>query len=281
MDAPLFAEIQRHSFSRTPAWRWERARWLISHEKNFSARRDDFETKSAMNYLRAWNRYRPERRSEKMAREFPDLHSAHCLHDEGGPTRLEVQARLLARQTPEVIAEYVNQSAEVIRSYECTFFHIIDRFDFPDWIVSRAIGWWSFDPAKGRDRATVLRAFAYWGGIVVLNAVLPYLIDGQGWETLMDHPSSADSLHEENLRLAILTAMLPMDEKTDRKLLSLGVSVREMTRMGALKVQNAFLEAAEVAKTLDRCSIETLQKLSNPIDATCSEEISHDSQQCA
>jgi GAF domain-containing protein len=62
---------------------------------------------------------------------------------------LEVQARLLARHSPEEIARITPLPAEAVATYEALFFNVVDRLDARDWITAVAIDWWRFDPATG------------------------------------------------------------------------------------------------------------------------------------
>jgi hypothetical protein len=53
MDGPWFAEYQKHSIFRTPAWRWERGQQLVADGRNYSRRRDDADTARVIAYVRA------------------------------------------------------------------------------------------------------------------------------------------------------------------------------------------------------------------------------------
>src|SRR6267378_3161964 len=94
-----YPDLQRHSPLRPLDWRWRRAQWLVTHNRNFSRRRDDIETGRAVHYLRALACSPNGADSAELQRRYPDVYAAHRLHEAGGVTTLLVQARLLAGQS--------------------------------------------------------------------------------------------------------------------------------------------------------------------------------------
>jgi hypothetical protein len=199
-----------------------------------------------------------------MARDFPELHAARRLHEEDGPLRLEVEGRLLARQGPEEIAGLTRLPVEVVKTYELCFYNVTDRLTARDWIALRAIGWWSFDPAEGRDRATIFRAFSYWGGPLILEAVRPYLADEQGLERLLAQAEAEEAFRERSIRLAILCNLLPWDEKTYKILLRMGLSLHEMAKTGSFTRSMQPIVALSVDETLVACAGHALLTVGRP-----------------
>jgi hypothetical protein len=162
-----YPDLLRYSFFRPTDWRWRRARWLVERGRSFSRRRDDDQTGRAVRYLRALGRGH----AAAAIRQFPDVHGARRLHDGGGPTRLLVEARLLARQTSVEVARLTGLAPEVVDAFEAMFFNCRDRLDARDWVLVQAID----HGGGGREepRAALIRSFAYHGGPPVLDAVLP------------------------------------------------------------------------------------------------------------
>jgi hypothetical protein len=255
-----YPDIQQHSFLRSPSWRWERAHHLICTGRYATKGRDDNDTRRAVHYLRREQRCLPDRRSQVLGRDFPDLYLAHRLHEQAGPRRAEVQARLLASQTMLTVALRVGLMPEVIATYEKNFFNVLDRLDVPDWITKYAIGWRDFDPTQGRDAETVLRAFGYWGGPHVLNATIPYLLGGRMQEPPAADPTTPEGRRDRSIRLAIWSEMLPWDEKTDRLLLKLGTLLHEQHRMALLARQIGPPMAPSVAEILAACAPDSLPR---------------------
>jgi hypothetical protein len=141
---------------------------------------------------------------------------------------LQVQARLLARQTCDEIQGATKVSAAAIESYEALFFNVTDRLDAPDWICGNAIGWWRFDPLRGRDRPTIFRAYSYFGGPLVLNAIQAYLL-GDQHNHAPDICTPAGRLQRSIWR-AVETDRLPWDAATAWKLCRLHAQVLERDR---------------------------------------------------
>src|SRR3954447_15768391 len=111
---PTHVAYQRYNPCRTPDWRWRRACRLVDDNRRLLPRRDDAQTIEAARYLRDSRRCRTERQADRMADARHDVHAALQIHEVGGPRRLEIQARLLARQTPEEVAERVSLPVSVI-----------------------------------------------------------------------------------------------------------------------------------------------------------------------
>src|SRR5262249_59847641 len=101
--------------------------------------------------LRDLRRVSDEPGLERLARRHPDVHAARQLHEHGGRSALEVQCRLLARQTFDEIERATGVQAEGLRGYEGLYFNVTDRLDAPDWITEFAIGWRAFDPEISPD----------------------------------------------------------------------------------------------------------------------------------
>jgi hypothetical protein len=242
-------ELQRHSPRRPLAWRWQRARHLVENGRYVSRHRDDDQTGRAVRYLRALQRCQGERGQERLARSYPDVHAARLLHEEGGRTCLLVQARLLARQSPGAVAARTGVPADVVRAYEALFFNVLDRLGSRDWITSQAVRWWDFIPAQGRPAATVLKGFAYFGGPLLLDALLPYLVCEQH-QNQDDADPAHESPLERRIRLAIDLEMLPRCAEADQKLLKLHVEVLAASRQTASGRTNRSVVAQYVTEML-------------------------------
>jgi hypothetical protein len=151
-------------------------------------------------------------------KRYPEVCEAHRLFEAGGTTRLLVEARLLARQTPDEVARLTGVPAGVIRTFEALHFNVLDRLDARDWVTTHAVGWGRYDPARGRDAAAVLRAFAYHGGPLALEAVLPYLAGGKDCLGVNPDLATPEGRREQAVRLAVAAHLLPEDAATGTRL---------------------------------------------------------------
>ena len=256
----FYPEIQRRSPYRPVAWRWQRAQDLVQRGRYFSLQRDDEPTGRAVHYLRALGSCHTERRLEGLARSQADVHAARLLHEGSAPTVVEIQARLLARQTPKEIAAITGVPVEVVVSYEALFFNVVDKLHARDWVTVEAIGWWRFDPARGRDAATVLRGFAYHGGLVLLEALLPYLLGDRMQAQPTADPTTPEGRLDSKIRLVIDLEMFPSSPESDLKLFKMHAEALEEARKARARQQNGTPMSQNVTETLEKLAAGALQQ---------------------
>ncbi len=247
-----YPELQKQSCFRTPDWRWRRACSLVDGGRNFCRSRDDEETGRAVYFLRDLRRgLRPSSKAD-LLRRSSDIHAAQQLHEEGGTARLVIQARVLAGQSSDEIAKLTCLTPSVIDTYEALFFHCREFLGFRDWIAFSAIGN-AFRDGSKPDPGVVLKSFAYRGGPMVLEAVLPYLAGGKSlWDAPPDL-STPEGRREQSTRLAVAAEMLPWDAKTCQKLHRIRVMMAEHERKPVVQLPPAPLFAS-VYPEIDRKS---------------------------
>jgi hypothetical protein len=212
----FYPDLQRHSFLRPADWRWRRAQRLVAQGRYFSRRRDHAQTGRAARYLRALARR--SRPASEAARHYPEIHAARRLHEGGSAVPLMIQARLLARQPIDEVARRTGVPVAVVNAYQGLFFDVVDCLDARDWVLVRAIGMGAWGGKAFPDRGALLKCFAYFGGPLVLDVVLPYLVGGKD---LFDPPldlSTEGGRREQVVRLAVATQMLPQGAATDKRL---------------------------------------------------------------
>jgi hypothetical protein len=232
MDAMknYYSTLQQHSPFRSPDWRWRRAEWLVANGCNFSRRRDDEETGCAVRYLHALARYRGGVPSPDVVRRFPFVVEACQLHGNDSKIRMFVEARILARQTSSEIAELTGVSADVVDTYESLFFDCSDRLDASDWVALNVIDRKLVGPKAIPDTAGTFKAFAYYGGPLVLDAVVPYLVDGKDLFNPSLDLSTLEGRQEQTIRLAVAVEMLPRDSATNNELARIALLMCERDR---------------------------------------------------
>lgn len=208
--------LLKHSPCRPVDWRWRRAEWLLREGKRLSRAKDDAATLQAVRYLQLAARGRCTEAND--ARQFPDLHSAFLVRRLGGALELELQARVLARQSRDEITQRTGVPAEVIDNYLTTFFDVEDYLAATDWILKQAI-WRGHSSGSVRQAAAVvLKRIAYFDGPIILDEVMPYLIGGK--DLWADPPDLSTEAGREDQRTRQLVALelLPPVERTDWKL---------------------------------------------------------------
>ena len=131
-------EFQQCNFDREPAWRWSRAWSLVRHGRYISLKRDDVETASAVRFLRQLVKCPQD--AAQLAHDFPNLLAAHDLRTEDRDRSLELECRLLARQSSVEIAERLSISPGTIDAYCKLFYDIKERLDSRTYIVKKLLG---------------------------------------------------------------------------------------------------------------------------------------------
>jgi hypothetical protein len=230
MKPSCHPDLQRHNPLREPSWRWRRALSLVARGRYFSRHRDDPETGRAVHYLRALARCPQGIPSARVVKRYPEIYEAHRLHEDGGTTRMLVEARLLARQPPDEIARLTGVAGAVIDAYEALHFNIADRLDARDWVLTQAVGRRRSAEGAAPDRGVVLKSFAYFGGPLALEAVLPYLAGGKDCLGVNPDLATPEGRREQAVRLAVAAHRLPEDAATGTRLFKIMLLLLENGR---------------------------------------------------
>ena len=126
---------------RPPDWRWLRAQWLRNSGKYAKKSREDAETLLIKRYLTSKNACHNEMQLERLMYKMPGLYHAEQFYGrEDLDIRWEVEARLLAREPIESIANKLGVETEVIFWYERAFYNVIEKLDNRSYISNVAMG---------------------------------------------------------------------------------------------------------------------------------------------
>jgi hypothetical protein len=140
----LLTEFNKFNFFRRPDWRWLRVLKMADRypTPGRASKRDDKWVKAARNFLLRWRSKETDEEREDLWLEQPGLFYAYDLFARQ-PSEPEgamfLEARLLARQTPEYIAECMGTIPDTIRWYEALFFNVSDKLHQRDWITARVL----------------------------------------------------------------------------------------------------------------------------------------------
>jgi hypothetical protein len=215
----VWPKFQAFNFDRQLDWRWNRAFALVLNGRYVSRRRDDLQTGQAVRFLREM--FKPVQDLKTLAAQMPDLWSAHELSMGPADQRVELEARVLARQSSVEIAERLNLSAGAIDAYVSTFFDVRSRLHSTSYILKKVIevnsGWGSCLLTPD----TLLKKIAYYAGPTILDAVLPYLRNyGRqlAQRTSSDEGLIVDPLAE-RIELLLQASNLSNDKKTATQLM--------------------------------------------------------------
>ena len=138
--SPTFPEQQQLNPCRQPSWRWGRASDLVKTGRYLSRKRDDEATGIAVHYLREINRCRSSRRLRRVKNRFRFVAEAREIWEAHGEVRLELESRVLARQSDVAIALAMDLPAETLQAYCDLFFDLRDRLNVKGYILWGVVG---------------------------------------------------------------------------------------------------------------------------------------------
>ena len=206
---------------RPSDWRWQLAR--LSLQKRLPRRpllRDPW-VRRCRSFLRTeCNKGQSCRRSR---REPSDTVLSGAFGVRFGPDPLvaaELEARVLAGSSPELIGEHCGLSAESVAAYEALFFDVRPLLEATSYILHRVIGRPIIDGFSLSDLGSIWRFFGYMRGRHTLEVLL-YTFPGREprpW------PASSPATPEQRARLieacrgAVLTRCLPRVSSSVRHL---------------------------------------------------------------
>lgn len=166
---------------RRPDWRWERAQYLIDHEMYYSRKRDDIATGIAVKYLRVVARRSVKGRKRRIRSRFGHIDRARREYEEINGNRLEIETRMLARQSDTAIGYQVDLPPETIQAYRDLFFDIQDRIDLKSYILHIING---PRPSSATSARSLMQLSAYFQGPEVIEPWMAYFREGWNGEDL-------------------------------------------------------------------------------------------------
>jgi hypothetical protein len=129
-----------HDPFQDPAWRWRRYGHLLDHGRHPSPSLDDDATREAWLFRRAQARCRTEADCERLTADYPALAEAHALYTGEPLKRWELEARVLAGDSDEVIAARCGLSAAAVAAYHATFYEVRPHLHAATHVVNVLIG---------------------------------------------------------------------------------------------------------------------------------------------
>jgi len=206
-------DLQKSHPARSPFWRWSRANDLIEKRRNFSKKRDDLATGVAVRYLRESAKSFSDKRIRRIRTEFRHIVSAQEIWQEAGRTRLELESRILTRQTDLAIHYEMQLAAETVQAYRDLFYDLEDRIGADKYILYGVL---RVNPEVVPSAIQLLQMSAYFHGPEVIDPWLRYL---------KNHPNRIDLKSPEGRTEAAIDVFvkiqqLPNDEITCRSLVT-------------------------------------------------------------
>jgi hypothetical protein len=161
--------LARWSPLRTPAWRWILALKLATERRRLH-RCSDPVVAAAFRFMQATRAAQTCRQHADLARRFPELILAHKIFAAADMTAAEIEARLLANETPAAIARKTSTPEGVVAAFADVFFDVRAAQAATDWLVWQAVGVdsWPLHP----DERAIWRFMALAGGPHVLDLLV-------------------------------------------------------------------------------------------------------------
>jgi hypothetical protein len=240
MDESLDIKILKKDPCLSPSWRHDRAVAMIETERLPSPRKADACVCAYRRFLLVRRRLRTEEKQAGLAAEAPGLCQAYELYTHAGmEMRGILEARILARQTDEEIAEEMGLLPDAVHWYEQLYFNVRERLHARTWILKtirgrrQRRGLSSTEPLDATELAEFYKSVAFCGGPVVLDHAISQLSGGTSTDQLDINNWLDGSLTSRVLPLALLT-------------------VREPDRASAMKLIRANLQLVKSEAKHDR-----------------------------
>ena len=181
------SEWQKYNPFIKPDWRFERVLQLIEnlpYVERCSTRDDKYVVKYKK-FLLKYKSCKNEYQKQKIFESYPVIYLAHQIYEnsEKEPeVYLIIQARLLAGQNFEAIANNLHTKPAVIEWYSKIFFDVRDRLDNKDWITKHVLKpsidkYFSNVDSKKKNYGLAfldgtLKILCYFGGPAVADLVI-------------------------------------------------------------------------------------------------------------
>lgn len=168
-------QYHKNNVFRVPNWRWERARVIREQKLRIARDQNDTWTEKAYKFQAKLSRCKEDIGRWELMERYPDIYSAYLIFSRGGgderhPLRYAIEARILAGQTPEQIAQLIGVEPEVIETYERVFFNVAEKLKNTDYIMTCVIGPSIHAGLSDRDYDLLWKLFGYLYGPAVLDS---------------------------------------------------------------------------------------------------------------
>lgn len=238
--AKTYAEMVQDSFLRRPEWRYRRALCLLETGKTRGSKKTDDEWTLAN--LRLMHHLAKGRQLRRLPPQWKALHTAHLLYrlEQHSLVRLELECRILAGQSSELVAKTTSLPPAVVEAFGKTFFDIRDRLDCELYIQCVVIGDTCTEQLmRERDRIDLLlkqQAYRLQGQSLELLILAYRLTVAENARDTSDRTLAVlrelMSSRTEFLKLLVTLRPQPIFSQVNDLLSALGIDVAEFLRAG-------------------------------------------------
>lgn len=262
-------ECRQNSPVRPPDWRWQAAQMAFDEGETVDRRfRDEWLMRAYRLHsikARATKKKMTETRwiSEVFSVEGElglDILDAYTIRRQTmQPTGCEIEARLLARQQPDEIAERMDIAVGTVVAYEAVFFNVLDKLARPNhksWVNNCVLGQAFHNGVSSRDWQLLWKIYGYYGGPFILEAVIDK--NGLVWannELQVRHGLAADRMQTLLLKDNLAARTLNINTFTEVPILEVALKDAEFRNKLALGSSD------EIADSLQKILAAFVQKL--------------------
>jgi len=176
----LITSLRQDAYNRPLDWRWQLAGQVVDNQTPLPSDAD-LRLVQAVFFQRELAACENDAQRQRVAAACPALSQAHKLW-RSGPLllRLEVEARILARESFQVIAWKTGLTPATVAAYEALFFHVTDRLQATGWITHQVIGPALHSALQPDDIRVFWFFYAYHGGVLPLEQLIDDLLQNGG-----------------------------------------------------------------------------------------------------
>lgn len=154
-------------------WRYQRAKWLVQQKKRTRGESDDSFTKTARRYVSMKAKCKEDCDFIELEHTFPGLFWAEQIYsNKVRETRWAIEARLLANEKLDNIADKVSTTPETVLWYERVFFNVLPHLRKLDYIACVAIGGSIHAGLHEREYDILWKLLGYAYGPIMLDSVI-------------------------------------------------------------------------------------------------------------
>ena len=238
---------------RPSDWRWQHASSMVEDGAHLNRKRDDTWVRKAVHFLRALNNCDTDLQRRTLAESNPEMFWAHDIYQsEGAPTRIELESRLLAKDSYENISNSLCLPEDAVKAYERIFFNIEDRHENSGYIFHQIIGRAMHRGLSEREFEALWKLYAYVYGPHMLESLISQSIN----PTKPENPESVEEAWREDgksslmRKQAIAARTMPVNSFTQTEILSLYAKFTEVEKgLNLSRPENAIY--ANIEATLD------------------------------
>jgi len=222
---------------RPTDWRWERARIIRENSFTNKSTTEDEWINISVKFQKALAKVKTEYGQYELVNKYPDLYFAYALRgdtlskntEKPSQMKHEVEARLLAREPYEQIADRIGCTAKVIEFYEKLFYNVVEKINNTSYILHQAIGPAIYRGMYEKDHDLLWKLYGYFCGSKALDALITTFTK----PVLPETDEQVDAMFVDDTR-SVMRRKAAIAART--------VAVNQYTQLKILEIYTKFLE---------------------------------------